>query len=98
MKMRVALFRRINDFGIDWVSAFDWPANQEKEPEVSGYIRLTEWVEVEFPDLQNVNIAQAQVEAIDKQIKAVREKLTDEVMRLERHKAELLALPAPEVA
>ena len=88
MKMKLAVYKHEYSDGS--------PCGEWAET-CNGYVRLTEFVEVDFPPLADATVIARQVEMIDRQISKVRVAAADEVARLEQRKAELLALPAPEV-
>lgn len=59
-----------------------------------GYVRVSEVVEVEFPELDRKTVLDKQLAVIDKQIQSVRAECEVKIGRLDRQKQELLALPA----
>ena len=64
----------------------------DKTLEEVGYTRLTQWVEVDFPELEKVDMVGAEIKYLDKQLKEAEEKLDEVKTRVERRKSELLAI------
>lgn len=60
------------------------------------YVRVTELVEVEFPELEQVDVLQAQIAALDEQAEKVRADMGKKLTAIAQKKQELLALPAPD--
>jgi len=59
----------------------------------SEYYRISETIDVEFPELDRQTVLDKQLSAIDKQIQSVRAECEVKIGRLDRQKQELLALP-----
>lgn len=84
MKLRVAVFLDA-DLKLERVCGYDaseFSANT---------VRISEFVEVEFPELPRDEVIQSQADALDRQAGEHRAA----ILRIEQLKAELLALPAP---
>ncbi len=64
--------------------------------EVEGYIRISEWVDVDFPPLPTGDVVPRQLAAIDAEIAEVIDESEKRLSKLNRRKADLMALPAPE--
>lgn len=86
--MRVAMFKSIR-FGYEVASSCEYASDTD-------YVRISEWVDVEFPPISNREVINNQITALDKMAKAVREKAADQLAIIEQKQAELLALPAPD--
>ena len=83
MKKRIALFD--SKYG---VSVYQ----DVQEMYLTDYVRITEYVEVDFPDFPLETVVGNQVSYIDKQIDEIKNKAMDEIAELQTRKAELLAL------
>lgn len=59
------------------------------------YLRLTEWTDVELPDLPKQDLVSAQVSALDEAERELRRKFADALSEIGRRRQELIALPAP---
>jgi hypothetical protein len=62
------------------------------------FTRVTEWVEVEFSPIPQDEQLAGRVKSLDLQREEVVNKFTEKLAEIDKHKAELLALPAPEPA
>jgi len=82
MKQNIAVFQ--SEYGL---STF----TKDMEPYTQS-VRLTEYVEVEFPKLPIEIVVGNQVYAIDKKIESIKEKAMTEVAALQARKTEWLAL------
>ena len=60
------------------------------------YVRLSEYVDVDFPMLPPEETVSKEIEMLDKLSCSVRAKYHDDIAEIYRKKAELIALPAPE--
>lgn len=83
MKQKIAIFQ--SKYGSFWT----YEESMEKHTDC---VRVTEYVEVEFPELPTETVVGNQVASIDKQIDAIKNKAMEEVAKLQTRKAELLAL------
>lgn len=86
MKQRIAVFQNVK-FNYDHTTTVDMAKD---DPE---YVRITEWVEVEFPDIKKEEIIKDMVSSLDKQIEVERAESHSRVNRLLNKRQELLALP-----
>ena len=64
----------------------------DKTLEEVGYTRLTQWIEVDFPELEKVDMVSAEIKYLDKQLKEAEERFDEVRTRVERRKSELLAI------
>jgi hypothetical protein len=94
MKMKIAVYQVVGGVIAGHISVREYAEFWDESKDV---VRLTEPLEVEFVDLPNADLAERQIAVIDAEIKEVRAELTAKITRLESRRAELLALPAPEV-
>ena len=84
MKQRIAVFQ--SKYG-------DSIFNESMESFTgSNYSRLTQYVEVDFPELPIETVVGNQVASINQQIDEIKNKAMEEVAALQTRKAELLAL------
>ena len=97
MKARVAMFQR----GVDstWTTTWSQPQYTDEGDAwtIDGYMRITEWVDVEFPALPPEVIVPAQLTALDRQAEEVKAEFTAKLREIAEARASLLAL-TPEVA
>ncbi len=89
MKMKVAVYKDIESNYTACREVFDY---LEKS---SSYVRMTEIVEIDFPDRDNSLVVDAQVECLKKAAAAIEAKAYDAVQNINARINELLALPAP---
>ena len=88
--MKIALFKSVK-YG--WLTPFEWGDHREA-PE--GYVRASEYADVEFPPLEPQEVAQAQVDALNEHKRSIQANAQSEITAIDEKIAELLALPAPE--
>ncbi len=92
MKARVAMFQR----GLDstWMTAWSQPqyTNEGDAWTIEGYTRITEWVDVEFPDLPPEIIVPAQIAELDRQAAKIKAEFTARLHEIAEARASLLAL------
>ena len=83
IKKRLAAF--ITNYGTTIVSV-DWAENDQN------YTRISDYVEVEFPPLENEEVLKNQIATIDRKIETVKQESIDLINQLQQKKQELLAL------
>ena len=92
MKARVAMFQR----GLDstWMTAWSQPQYTDEGDAwtIEGYTRITEWVDVEFPDLGAEDLVPAQLAALDRKAEEVKAEFTAKLREIAEARASLLAL------
>ena len=92
MKARVAMFQR----GLDstWTTTWSQPQYTDEGDAwtIDGYMRITEWVDVEFPALAPEAIVPAQIAALDRQAEEVKAEFTAKLREIADARASLLAL------
>jgi len=93
--VKIAIHKSIQH---DFDSVFVWREWWDEEPSYPEHVRISEWIDVDFPPLSDDTLLQNQVTAIDQQIKAVTDKWKREVDDLKSTKASLLALTHKESA
>jgi hypothetical protein len=84
MKEKIAKFKSI-DHGSpaylgEWAEGF------------SSYVRISEYIEVEFPEREKAEYIQEEINLLDKMADEIREKATEGLNNINRRKEELLAL------
>jgi hypothetical protein len=90
MKHRVAVFKSIK-YGNPIATSSDMCAGMYSED----YVRLTDWIEVEFSELSNEAVINAQLCALDALEDKVKLECANKLNDITQRKAELLALPGP---
>ena len=94
--MKIAKFKEIkHEYESIWEQPMWRPESERDSYQPEGYVRITEWVEVELPPLKGDDVIQVQLEAIDKLEQTTRIKFQEELDRIKELRAQLLALPAP---
>ncbi len=83
--MKVAKFKSL-EYGYESVS-------DEGLDHLPNYVRLSEYVDVEFPPLGRDEVIQKQVSALDAVRERIVEEFTGKLAEIDRRKQELLALP-----
>lgn len=84
MKTKLALFKWIT---LNIVTPCEEWAEADEDK-----IRLTEWVEVDFPELPPEDHVKKEIEALDIRIAEVRTAAEVKIAQIERRKSELLAI------
>ena len=82
MKKKIAIFKA---YGM-----YESPCCSDCIPDT--YIRLTEWVDVDFPDREKADCITDEVNSINKEIAEIKENAINKVNALSKVKEELLAL------
>ncbi len=82
--MKIAMYKN-TDYGITTVM-------KEEQGKIFGYIRMTEFVEVDFTGLPFSETSPQEIKVIDEQIKGVKSEFTDKLAQLESRKSELLSI------
>lgn len=92
MKARVAMFQ----FGTNstWFTPWSQPTSTESDDSytIDGYVRVTEWVDVEFPDLGAEDLVPAQLAMLDRKAEEVKAEFTAKLREIAEARASLLAL------
>lgn len=88
MKKRIAVWKDTKQ-GYTFISEHEFSAGGEN-------VRLTEWLEADFVELPAKEVVEGEVAALDRLAEEVRAAAHDKLQFIERRKAELLALPAPQ--
>lgn len=84
--MKIAIFKRTGECSFESVSTDELEGCEN-------YVRITEYVDVEFPKLKGREIVEKQLAAIDRTEKELRNKFQSALNNIERERAELMALP-----
>lgn len=87
MKKKLAIF----EYTSGVLLGFQFPTESHMENSDEA-VRISEYVEIEFPDIPRDELISRQIKAIDKEIEYARVNHTANIARLEQRKAELLAL------
>ena len=83
--MKIAQFKSL-EYGYESIQ-------DESFEDIDDYIRISEYIDVEFTEINREEIVSAEISVIDKKIKSVNLAANQKVSELERIKAELLAIP-----
>lgn len=83
--MKVAIFKRLGEYGYDTVS--DDGLENCKE-----YVRTSEYVDVDFPPLESKEVVEKQLSALDAAEAELRSKFQDALNAIESHRQELRAI------
>lgn len=83
--MKVAIFKSM-EYGGEHVA-------DELFENVKGYVRISEYVDVDFPTLEDEAIVGAQIEALDEVAEQATEKYRRTMAGIEERKSKLLAIP-----
>ncbi|MFA5875240.1 MAG: hypothetical protein WC901_00935 [Candidatus Margulisiibacteriota bacterium] len=89
MKMFVCVYK--TTYGSNIISSSETKEECEYY-ENEGYVRITDWVEVDFPERSEGEIISSQVNAIDTLIEKTKEEFSQKIGKLNQKKQELLAL------
>jgi len=84
MKQRLALFKNV-----EWGYVF---ASEESREDADDYVRITEYIEVDFPDLPLCMVVNSQIDALDKAAEELGKKYMEGLESIKQKKAELLSL------
>lgn len=92
--MKIALYKNLSYESTPVMQQPDWlPEGEREKYEMSGYARVSEWIDVEFPPLTNDEVIQSALRSIDKAEQEVRKKFQAELDRFKNMRANLRALP-----
>jgi hypothetical protein len=93
-KRKVALFQRIGcgDYLTTWCTAPDRPDDDADETIPDGYVRLSPWIEIEFPSLDTGDVINAQLAQLDKAEQKAREELQQRLNAINDTRKRILAL------
>lgn len=86
--MKIALFK---DVKYDWTTATPWTAEDDESP-LSGYTRVSEIVDVEFPPLSKDEVVRQSLDCLDEQEKTIRNDFQKALDGLNNRRAELQSL------
>lgn len=93
-RMKIALYKNLTYDSTTILQQPDWlPQGEREKYEMSGYARVSEWIDVEFPPITNDEVIQSALRSIDKAEQEVRERFQAELDRFKNMRANLLALP-----
>jgi hypothetical protein len=84
MKEKIAKFKSIDCGSISFLG--DWAEG------FSRYVRISEYIEVEFPEREKAEYIQEEINLLDKMADEIRDKATEGLNNINRRKEELLAL------
>lgn len=95
--MKIALFQdiQLNDI-TPVLHQPNYGTDEERENyTVTGYVRISEWIDIEFPPLSTDEVIQSQLKVIDEAEQEARRRFNEQLERFNGMRANLLALPAP---
>ena len=84
MKLKTAIYK--TDYSDAVAIIGDWA------DKYSGYVRLTEFVDVDFPDLDTPTVLANEIAALEAEIEEVQKGAIEKISNLNAKKQELLAL------
>jgi hypothetical protein len=94
--MKIALFK---DVQFDSTPIFAQPSygtDEEKDAyTLRGYVRISEWIDADFPQLSTDEVIQSQLKVIDEAEQQARKRFNEQLERFNGMRANLMALPAP---
>ncbi|MBX6381475.1 MAG: hypothetical protein IRZ07_00670 [Microbispora sp.] len=93
-KRKVALFQRIGwvDHRCTWSSEAGTSDEDSDETIPDGYVRLSPWLEIEFPTLGSDDVINAQLAQLDKAEQKAREELQQKLNAIDDTRRKILAL------
>jgi hypothetical protein len=83
--MKIAKYKRLGEYGYETVS-------DEGLENCADYVRVSEFVDIEFPPLESNEVIQRQLNALDRAENEVRAKFQDMLNSIEQQRAELRAI------
>jgi hypothetical protein len=87
--MKIALYEYIEGSLAGFQTVYEYRVKDYMEADK---IRVSEWLEVDFPMIPHEELTSAVVESIDKQIEEIKDKALNEVAKLQTKRAEILAI------
>lgn len=92
MKMKLAVYD--GEFGLSVLELWDHATIDEMDAKKleRGSVRITEFVDIEFPELAKETVVSAQIKAIDAIIEEKTQSMLKEINELKTRKSELLAI------
>jgi len=93
-KQKVALFQRVGDYSYLATRNFSLDLSDEDADSCvsDGYVRLSPWIEIEFPSLDTGDVIQAQLAQLDKAEQKAREELQQRLNAINDTRQRILAL------
>lgn len=93
-KQKVALFQRVGDLSYLTTWAFDTKVSDESADTrvPDGYVRLSPWLEIEFPSLDDSAVIDSQLKQLDKAEQKAREELQHRLNAINDARQKILAL------
>lgn len=99
MKARVAMFQRGADSTWRTVFARGLDAEEGDDWTIEPYIRISEWVDVDFAERRAEDIIPQQIAALDRKAEEVKAEFTRKLQEIAQARASLLAIThQPETA
>lgn len=94
---QVALFQRVGspDWLTTWCARQDLTEREADDRIPDGYVRISPWLEIKFPALEQGAIIEKQLSQLDKAEANARAKLQSRLSTISDMRASLLALTAP---
>jgi hypothetical protein len=83
--MKIAKYKRVGEYGYETVS-------DDGLENCADYIRISEFIEVDFPPLESKEVIQRHLEALDRTETEVRSKFQEMLNSIEQQRAELRAI------
>jgi hypothetical protein len=93
-KQKVALFQRVGDYSYLTIRNFPLDLSDEDADRCvsDGHVRLSPWLEIEFPSLDTDDVINAQLAQLDKAEQRAREELQQRLNAINDTRQKLLAL------
>jgi hypothetical protein len=83
--MKIAKYKRLGEYGYETVS-------DDGLENCADYVRVSEFVDIEFPPLESKEVIQRQLEALDRTESEVRSRFQEALNSIEHQRAELRAI------
>ena len=91
MKIKAALYQSKHGYYAVWDKSGD-ESDEKTDKRFSEYVRISEFVEIDFPELSKDIVINNQIKAIDAEIEKETELMFNKIEQLKQRKAELLAI------
>lgn len=93
-KQKVALFQRVGDYSYLTTRNFSLDLSDEDADRrvADGHVRLSPWLEIEFPSLDDDDVINAQLAQLDKAEQRAREELQQRLNAINDTRQKILAL------
>lgn len=89
MKQTLAIFKTAGSKGDHYYNTQVWPVDMDG---AKGHVRMTEFIEIDFPDVQPAVMIKQEIEILDDMVEKLKKDTMDKISAIEEKRAELLSI------